>query len=157
MFIGGATQSCTGALKQMYGIMASVRQSSKKAPGTQASFWVTGVFDPLRVLLEASASLAAPEDRARWASRVTDSVFEKATEICGELMMTVSRTDDVMLKMSSTSEPVPQSSAHSDSDRFLAQLAIDVQELGRLASRFGIDAASSSSFQRLSRCVRSPT
>jgi hypothetical protein len=134
VFIGGATQSCCGALKQLYGVMASVRQSSSSSSSTKKpanivpapSFWVSNVFETLRVLFDASTSLASTEDRAAWALQVTSAVFDKCTEICGELMMTLSRTDDVMLKMSSSPEQLQQQAERSDTDRFLQQLAIDV-------------------------------
>jgi len=159
VFVSSTAGACCGALKQMYGTMSAVRSAARKpsAPSQpQPSFFVMGVFDPLRTLLDSAATLSNSEERLGWARRVTSAVFDKCTEICGELMLTAFRTDDMMAKMASphvgsTSTATPDA---SDTERFLAQLSVDVQELGRSASRFGIDVSSSESFQRLCRCVK---
>lgn len=166
LFVEAIARQCCDSLQQMYGIMTTVR-AAKAAP-SQPSFYVSRVFESLCGLLNAgsSSSLAAKEERDLWATKVANAVFGRCTEICGELLTSAYRTDDMIQKMSSssassaaaTSSPSSTNSNSnnmmSDTDRFLAQLVLDVNELGKIAGALGVETDVSEPFQRLCRCVK---
>lgn len=157
VFVEAVSHQCCDSLQQMYGIMTTVR-SAKTAP-SQPSFYVSRVFESLCALLNSGSSLALKEERDLWATKVANAVFGRCTEICGELLTSAYRTDDMIQKMSSSSSSSSSggsgaSHAMTDTDRFLAQLTLDVNELGKIAGALGVETDASEPFQRLCRCVK---
>ena len=151
LFVEDSARKCCDSLQQMYSIMTTVR-AGKAAP-SQPSFYVSRVFESLCSLLNAGSTLVAKEERDLWATRVANSVFGRCTEICGELLTSAYRTDDMMQKMSSGAGPA-QETGMTDTDKFLTQLTLDVKELGKIATTLGVETEVSEPFQRLCRCVK---
>lgn len=160
MFVGTTAHLCCGGLKQMYGIMAAIRVSAASAASaadeTAPSHYVAGVLEPLAQLLERAAPLATAEVRLGWARAVCDSVFSKATEICGELVMTAYQTDDMLARMMAAGSAADEqeAAAAATTRRFLAQLTADVQQLGVCAERLGVALDTTPAYQRLCRCLK---
>lgn len=157
VFVEAVSHQCCDSLQKMYGIMTTVR-AAKTAP-SQPSFYVSRVFESLCALLNSGTALAGKEERDLWATSVANAVFGRCTEICGELLTSAYRTDDMIQKMSSSSSSSSSSSPSSssgmtDTDKFLTQLALDVNELGKIAGTLGVETDISEPFQRLCRCVK---
>ena len=161
MFLGTTAHLCCGGLKQMYGIMAAIRVTAPPAPGTRAapSHYVAGVLEPLAQLLERARPCASDDVRRAWARTVCDSVFSRATEICGELVMTAYQTDDMLSRMTAGAADGDGStretgSGTADTSRFLAQLTVDVEHLGHCAETLGVALDTTPAYQRLCRCLK---
>lgn len=137
----------------MLGIMSAIRvagQTGERDDDPAPSHYVANVFAPLTALLGSPALDGNPRLRGLWADRVCTDVFDKCTEICTDLVVTAFQTDDVLNKVSSGS-----AGAESDNTkRFLRQLSVDINELGRTASSLGVAVDSLPSYQRLLRCLR---
>lgn len=160
VLVGTTAHQCCGGLRQMYGIMAAIRVTAAPAPGTRAapSHYVAGVLEPLAQLLERARPCTAEAVRRAWARTVCDSVFSKATEICGELVMTAYQTDDMLSRMAAGAEQGSGNndtgSGAADTSRFLAQLTVDVEHLGRCAENLGVALDTTPAYQRLCRCLK---
>lgn len=162
MFLGTTAHLCCGGLKQMYGIMAAIRVTAAPAPGSREapSHYVAGVLEPLAQLLERARACAPDDVRRAWARTVCDSVFSRATEICGELVMTAYQTDDMLSRMTAGAADdggaarEPPAGSTADTSRFLAQLTVDIEHLGRCAERLGVALDTTPAYQRLCRCLK---
>eukprot|EP01105_Mastigella_eilhardi_P016605 TRINITY_DN3799_c0_g1_i1.p1 TRINITY_DN3799_c0_g1~~TRINITY_DN3799_c0_g1_i1.p1 ORF type:complete len:771 (-),score=212.05 TRINITY_DN3799_c0_g1_i1:119-2398(-) len=171
-----AAAQCCAALKAVYGVMPSYRMTGRPVPDA-ASAYVTRVAPPLRELLAALRDAdGGAECAARWAQGVMSAVADRFGDVCKELISTVFKTDDILKKMTkrgaspsiasaSSSSPTPQlsqqpgggsSSGASDTDKFLMQLYLDVEELGAQIDALGVPSFRSATFEpvkRLRACV----
>ena len=93
-----------------------------------------------------------------WARTVCDSVFSRATEICGELVMTAYQTDDMLSRMTAGAADGDGAreagSGTADKSRCLAQRTVDVEHLGHCAETLGVALDTTPAYQRLCRCLK---
>ncbi|GIL63172.1 hypothetical protein Vafri_17283 [Volvox africanus] len=127
-------ERCAAAVRQLKGITATYRVTSK-APPTRASHYVFGVLMPLRQLLDAE-----PVKRLNPALRqelvtlpVAESVCARYAALAEELLVSVRKTESSLKRLKKAKggpggEEEPAAGL-SDSDKITLQLHLDVEEL----------------------------
>ncbi|EFJ51678.1 component of oligomeric golgi complex 2 [Volvox carteri f. nagariensis] len=159
-------ERCASAVRQLKGITATYRVTSK-APPVRASHYVSGVLTPLRQLLEAGpVKRLAPElQQELVVVPVAEGVCSRYAALADELLVSVRKTESSLkrLKKAKGGAGGEEDSAAglSDSDKITLQLHLDVEELGVQLNQLllppGSDpAALLPAFRRLKEVVAPP-
>ncbi|KXZ52971.1 hypothetical protein GPECTOR_8g343 [Gonium pectorale] len=132
-----AIERCVTVVRQLKGITATYRMTSK-GPPSRASHYVGGVLTPLRSLLEAGSArrLASQFQRELLVLPVADGVCSRYGALAEELLSSVRKTESSLKRLKKAKggaggEEDSAASAISDSDKITLQLHLDVEELGR--------------------------
>eukprot|EP00200_Dunaliella_tertiolecta_P002070 CAMPEP_0202343412 /NCGR_PEP_ID=MMETSP1126-20121109/3543_1 /ASSEMBLY_ACC=CAM_ASM_000457 /TAXON_ID=3047 /ORGANISM="Dunaliella tertiolecta, Strain CCMP1320" /LENGTH=1109 /DNA_ID=CAMNT_0048934475 /DNA_START=46 /DNA_END=3376 /DNA_ORIENTATION=- len=145
-------ESCVSLVKQLKGITATYRMTSK-GPPTRHSHYVTGVLGPLRAVL--GHQISGPVAK-RLAAAVVDAVTVRYKELAVELLTTVRKTESSLkrLKKARPGETEGgEGGGMSDSDKITLQLYLDVQEYGAQAAKFDLQPHLLPSFHALLEAV----
>ncbi|BDA46634.1 Conserved oligomeric Golgi complex subunit 2 [Coccomyxa sp. Obi] len=153
------TETCSGVLKQLRGITATYRMTTRPAP-TKASHYVAAILSALRTFLDGEAAgRLGPDARSEIAEGVIAGVTQRFATQARDLLESLRKTESSLkrLKKSRAGEAASDGpGALSDADKVNVQLFLDAQEYGTHIKRFGVEAAELPAYVELWNAVVPP-
>ncbi|CAL8471248.1 g10790 [Coccomyxa elongata] len=153
------TETCSAVLKQLRGITATYRMTTRPAP-TKASHYVAAILSALRTFLDGEAAARlGPEARSEIAEGVIAGVTQRFATQARDLLESLRKTESSLkrLKKSRAGEAASDGpGALSDADKVNVQLFLDAQEYGTHIKRFGVESAELPAYVELWNAVAPP-
>eukprot|EP00741_Cyanophora_paradoxa_P012665 tig00020614_g12236.t1 len=146
---------CLENLQAVRGVTAMYRMTNKPPP-TKPSMYVATILQPLGQFAQEveASSLVSRAVLQSWTLAAVTSVADRYNEMTTELITTVRKTESSLKRLQAkkpAAGPAAPASAQAmgDTDKICLQLYLDVEELGRLMKKLGVEAASLASFASL--------
>ena len=155
----GLVERCCEALKQLRGIVATFRMTSRGAP-TRPAQYASMILAPLSAFLNTADGLSGDGKRAL-VHAVLDGVVERYRHLAHDTLSTVRKTESSLKRLKSRKGGAGEGAADGSigalgTDELIAmQLALDIEEFGKKVKECGIDPKEVESFADLQAVVTS--
>ena len=151
----GVIDRCCEALKQLRGILATFRMTTRAAP-TRAAQYASAILVPLQSFLASNGASALDSDaRMAFVQSVVDGVATRYRDLAHETLSTVRKTESSLRRLKSRKEGsdaaagAPASGGHGTDELIALQLRLDIGEFGRKVSELGLDLTGLGSYKAL--------
>jgi hypothetical protein len=159
----GLVERCCEALKQLRGIVATFRMTSRGAP-TRPAQYASAILEPLSTFL-ASADGLSQSGRTALSRAVLDGVVERYHHLAHDTLSTVRKTESSLRRLKSRKADGVDAAAAGGAgggssggtygtDELIAmQLTLDIEEFGKKVKECGIAPETLESFEKLKAVV----
>lgn len=160
----GLVERCCEALKQLRGIVATFRMTSRGAP-TRPAQYASAVLEPLATFLTSADGLSQT-GRTALSRAVLDGVVERYHTLAHDTLSTVRKTESSLRRLKSRKGDGVDSAGGASggappvtygTDELIAmQLTLDIEEFGKKVKECGVAPETLESFEQLKAVVALP-
>lgn len=152
----GLVERCCEALKQLRGIVATFRMTSRGAP-TRPAQYASAILAPLLTFLGAADGLSE-SGKIALVHTVLEGVVEQYRHLAHDTLSTVRKTESSLRRLKSRKGSVVEGSdggggALGTDELIAIQLSLDIEEFGKKVKECGVEPGDVQSFAELQAVV----
>lgn len=141
---------CSAFIRQVGDIPRLYRRTNREAP-SKPSGYLVGMVKPLRLFCDKHTKDLGSHQNSQIMLVVFSSLVDQFCEVTGEVLTSVRKMEESLkrLKKVRGSDKTSNTQGLSDDDKIRSQIIIDIDELAKQMTSFGIDKSSVSGFSKL--------